>query len=142
MGSYAKTPLIFLFYFWRSKADATLRRLLPVHKPLPSSDSYELLYIGQSLEYLVLIIYIMSSSQSRIAELAAAVTEHTQQIDKYLAEKNLPYPSFDIDGPVDLLLPPDLEKSRVVALQASQELNDLLQGPRDLLFNHQVRNHL
>lgn len=81
----------------------------------------------------------MSSSQSRIAELAAAVAQHTQRIDNYLSEKRLPYPSFDADGPADLGLPPDLEQSRTVALQASQELNDLLQGPRDLLFNHQVR---
>ncbi|CAO2648170.1 Nn.00g090920.m01.CDS01 [Neocucurbitaria sp. VM-36] len=79
----------------------------------------------------------MSSSQSRIAELAATIAQHTQRIDKYLAEKGLPYPSFDADGPDDLGLPPDLEPSRTAALQASQELNDLLQGPRELLFNHQ-----
>ncbi|KAF2491084.1 putative O-methyltransferase [Lophium mytilinum] len=78
----------------------------------------------------------MSSSQSRIAELAAAVAHHTQRIDRYLAENRLPYPSFDADGPANLGLPPDLEQSRTAALQATQELNDLLQGPRDLLFNH------
>ncbi|OKL62776.1 hypothetical protein UA08_01854 [Talaromyces atroroseus] len=78
----------------------------------------------------------MSSSPSRIAELASAVAQHTQRIDAYLAEKGLPYPSFEADGPADLGLPPDLELSRTLVLQASQELNDLLQGPRDLLFNH------
>lgn len=81
----------------------------------------------------------MASSQSRIAELATTVAHHTQQVDSYLAEKGLPYPSFESDGPVDLALPPDIEESRNIVLQASQELNDLLQGPRDLLFNHQVR---
>jgi hypothetical protein len=80
----------------------------------------------------------MSSSQSRIAELATTVAQHTHRIDSYLAEKGLPYPSFKVYGPVDLELPPDIEQSRIAALQASQELNDLLQGPRDLLFNHQV----
>jgi hypothetical protein len=74
-----------------------------------------------------------------IAELAATVAQHTQAIDTYLAENNLPYPSFDADGPADLGLPPDLELSRAIVLQASQELNDLLQGPRELLFNHHVR---
>lgn len=81
----------------------------------------------------------MSSSQSRIAELAAAVAQHTQKIDNYLSANHLPYPSFDVQGPVDLRLPPEIEQSRTAALQASQELNDLLQGPRELLFNHQVR---
>jgi hypothetical protein len=66
------------------------------------------------------------------------VAQHTQTIDNYLAKKGLPYPSFDADGPADLGLPPHIEQSRTAALQASQELNDLLQGPRDLLFNHHV----
>ena len=81
----------------------------------------------------------MASSQSRIAELATAVAYHTQQVDSYLAEQGLPCPSFESDGPVDLALPPNIEESRNIVLEASQELNDLLQGPRDLLFNHQVR---
>lgn len=84
----------------------------------------------------------MASSQSRIAELATTVAHHTQRVDSYLAERGLPCPSFEADGPVDLALPPEIEKSRTVVLQASQELNDLLQGPRDLIFNHQVRINL
>ena len=81
----------------------------------------------------------MSLPQSRIAELAAAVAQHTQKIDNFLTANRLPYPSFDTHGPADLGLPPEIEQSRIAALQASQELNDLLQGPRDLLFNHHVR---
>lgn len=81
----------------------------------------------------------MSSNPSRVAELAAVVASHTKQIDDYLAEKGLPQPSFDANGPADLQLPPQLEQSRAVVLQATQELNDLLQGPRELLFNHHVR---
>lgn len=83
-----------------------------------------------------------SAPQSRIAELAAEVANHTQRIDQYLAANNLQYPSFDANGPVELGLPADIEESRVRVLQASQELNDLLQGPRDLLFNHRVRRSL
>ncbi|KAI4859218.1 putative O-methyltransferase [Hypoxylon rubiginosum] len=78
----------------------------------------------------------MASPQSRIAELAATVATHTNRIDNYLSEKGLPYPSFEADGPSNLNLPPDIEKSRGVVLEASQELNDLLQGPRELIFNH------
>lgn len=80
----------------------------------------------------------MTSRQSRIAELANTVAQHTQRVDNYLAEEGLSYPSFEADGPLDLGLPPEIEESREIVLQASQELNDLLQGPRDLLFNHQV----
>lgn len=79
----------------------------------------------------------MATSQSRLAELANAVAVHTQRIDSYLCEKALPH-SFAADSPVDLSLPPELKQSRLAVLEASQELNDLLRGPKDLLFNHHV----
>jgi hypothetical protein len=82
----------------------------------------------------------MSSNPSRIAELAAVVASHTKQIDDHLTANGLPQPSFDTDGPAELQLPPQLEQARAVVLQATQELNDLLQGPRELLFNHHVRS--
>jgi hypothetical protein len=82
----------------------------------------------------------MSTSQSRIAQLASTVATCTQQIDDYLAQNSLPYPSFEADGPVDLGLPPHLEQLRGAVLEATQELNDLLLGPRDLIFNHHVRH--
>ncbi|CAJ2513257.1 Uu.00g013760.m01.CDS01 [Anthostomella pinea] len=78
----------------------------------------------------------MASPQSRITELAATVATHTARIDSYLAEHSLPFPSFESDGPISLGLPRELEESRSAALRASQELDDLLQGPRDLIFNH------
>jgi hypothetical protein len=81
----------------------------------------------------------MASSQSRIADLAAMVAIHTQRIDDYLSKKSLPYPSFNTDAPVGLSLSPELEESRIIVLKATQELNDLLQGPKDLVFNHRVR---
>ena len=81
----------------------------------------------------------MSSATSHISSLAAAIAESTRRIDDYLREKGLPGPSFDADGPVDLKLPPDLEQARVTVLQATQELNDLLHNPRDLIYNHSVR---
>ena len=81
----------------------------------------------------------MASNKSRIAELAAAVATHTTKIDKFLAENSLQYPSFEADGPRELGLAPEIESSRAIVLEASQELNDLLQGPRDLVFNHHVR---
>jgi hypothetical protein len=84
----------------------------------------------------------MASPPSRIADCAAMVARHTQRIDDYLSKQSLPHPSFDTNAPVDLSLTPELEQSRIIVLQATQELNDLLQGPRDLVFNHRVRTVL
>ncbi|KAH7081198.1 putative O-methyltransferase [Paraphoma chrysanthemicola] len=79
----------------------------------------------------------MSSTQSRIAILSTIISSNTDRIDKHLNKNSLPHPSFSADAPLDLNLPPELEKARIEVLHATQELNDLLQGPRDLLFNHQ-----
>lgn len=79
----------------------------------------------------------MSSSQSRIAELSEAIATHSRLVDEYLSNNNLPQPSFDADGPSNFDLPPEIEGSRAQVLAATQELNDLLQGPRNLLFNHE-----
>jgi hypothetical protein len=62
----------------------------------------------------------MASRQSLIAELANTVSQHTQRVDDHLAEKGLPYPSFEADGPLDLGLPLEIEESREIVLQASQ----------------------
>lgn len=46
----------------------------------------------------------MSSKPSRIAELAAIVSQNTQKIDEHLTTHGLPYPAFDANAPVDLNL--------------------------------------
>lgn len=80
-----------------------------------------------------------AAAPGHIAQLAAVVASNTQRIDAYLAEKGLPQPSFDASGPFDLQLPEELEQCRQAALLAGEELNELLQGPRELLYTHQVR---
>jgi len=80
----------------------------------------------------------MSTTKSRIAQLAAHIAHHTQRVDEHLSKNNLPHPSFNADSPADLELPSELEESRNAVLEATQELNDLLQTPRDLIFNHHV----
>jgi hypothetical protein len=84
----------------------------------------------------------MSSSQSRIAELAATIAQHTQRVDGYLSDHSVLQPSFNADGPAGLDLPPGIEESRNAVLRATQELNDLLTHPRDLIFDDQVRIHI
>ena len=69
-------------------------------------------------------------SSSRITELAALVQANTAKVDGYLRERDLPFPSFDEDGPVDFKIESDeIQKARTVAMEASLELYDLLLGP-------------
>ncbi|KAI1813949.1 putative O-methyltransferase [Poronia punctata] len=78
----------------------------------------------------------MATSKSRIARLASTVATCTQQIDDYLNQNSLPHPSFDANAPLHLGLPPHIEQLRTEVLDATQELNDLLREPRDILFDH------
>ena len=78
----------------------------------------------------------MAGSRTRIAELASIVAENTAKVDEYLRANNLPTPSFDVDAPAQIPIPPDatdIEAARRNAVEASTELNDLLQGSTALL---------
>ena len=77
-------------------------------------------------------------STSRIAELAAVISSNTGKVDKYLQEKALPQPSFEIDGPTNPIsdAPEEIEEARKCAVEASIELQQLLQGVDSLLFPH------
>ena len=75
-------------------------------------------------------------ASTRIAELAGLIASNTATVDDYLRSHNLPSPSFDVDGPVNLGIPAEaveIESARVAAVEASMELQDLLQGPNTLL---------
>lgn len=75
-------------------------------------------------------------NSTRIAELAAIISTNTAKIDDYLRSHGLPSPSFDVDHPADLGIPGeaiDIDNARKSALEASIELQDLLQGPTSLL---------
>lgn len=65
----------------------------------------------------------------RIGELAATISVNTNTITNYLHQNSLPHPSFDADGPITLNLSPKAERARSTAIDALQELLDLLQGP-------------
>lgn len=69
-------------------------------------------------------------SSSRITELATLVQANTAKVDKYLRQHNLPFPSFNEDGPVDFQIDSDeVQNARTAAMEASLELHDLLLGP-------------
>lgn len=77
----------------------------------------------------------MAQTQS-IADLSQAIAHHTSLLTKYFSDNNLPSPSFAANAPVNLNLPPDLEQSRNIVIAATQDLHDILLGPRELLFAH------
>ena len=67
---------------------------------------------------------------TRIAYLAAQIQDNTVKVDHYLQSKNLPSPSFHVDGPVDFQIEDgEIQKARETALDASLELHQLLLGP-------------
>lgn len=71
-----------------------------------------------------------------ISDLSQAIAHHTNLLNKYFADHNLPAPTFAANAPVDYNIPPELEQSRNVVIAATQELHDVLLGPRELLFAH------
>ncbi|KAL1604783.1 hypothetical protein SLS60_004323 [Paraconiothyrium brasiliense] len=71
-----------------------------------------------------------SNKPSRIVELSAAIQTHVQQIDEWYTAKNLPSPNFDEDYPDDL--PAEIHQARNAVLIATDELNDLMLGPRQI----------
>ena len=67
---------------------------------------------------------------SRITELAALISTHTNTVEHYLQSNGLHPPSFNVDGPVQLgIKDPKIEAARLAVIEASIELHDLLVGP-------------
>ncbi|CAG8978171.1 hypothetical protein HYALB_00011487 [Hymenoscyphus albidus] len=77
----------------------------------------------------------MISNNTRIRELTTIVSTHTQKIDDYLLSHNKPTPSFDVGCP-ELDLPEDLQASRELVIDATTELKELLQGPKQFLLSN------
>ncbi|KAI1427098.1 S-adenosyl-L-methionine-dependent methyltransferase [Xylaria sp. FL1777] len=76
---------------------------------------------------------------SRIVELANRIANNTAKIDEYLRSRNLPTPSFDVDGPRDTLIPKDevsIESARVAIVDDTLELRRLALGPREYLMSY------
>lgn len=69
---------------------------------------------------------------SRVAQLSELIATNVAKLEEYWKSHNLLFPSFDVDGPVDMNLStdaPETEAARITAIEASIELQDLLQGP-------------
>ncbi|KAH6679301.1 putative O-methyltransferase [Halenospora varia] len=77
------------------------------------------------------------TSPSRILELSTIISQSTTKISTYLSATNLPHPSFSEDAPLTILpegtSAPEIEEARIAAVEASIELQQLLQGVDALL---------
>ncbi|KAF2176818.1 S-adenosyl-L-methionine-dependent methyltransferase [Zopfia rhizophila CBS 207.26] len=71
----------------------------------------------------------MAPDSSRIVELSSIIQRSSGDIDNYLRAQGLPSPSFAVDSPPDLPLPPHLQKARNDILEATSELQSLCEGP-------------
>ncbi|KAI0020758.1 S-adenosyl-L-methionine-dependent methyltransferase [Xylariomycetidae sp. FL0641] len=77
-------------------------------------------------------------SASRIVELAANIATNTGILDDYLRANGLPTPSFEVDGPLESLVPQnehEIEAARVAIIDDTLELRRLVLGPRDHLMS-------
>lgn len=64
--------------------------------------------------------------------LAEKISRETAKLERYMKEKGLPMPSFDVDAADDFpKLPEDIQKSRLEVIHATKQLRDLTVGPRE-----------
>lgn len=80
-------------------------------------------------------------SQSRIAELAAIISDKTAVVQGYIESNQLPALSFQPNGPATVAIP--LEETEVIAAQdaviaSTQELHDLMKGATEMLMGLSV----
>ncbi|KAI5867814.1 S-adenosyl-L-methionine-dependent methyltransferase [Durotheca rogersii] len=73
-----------------------------------------------------------TASPSTMIALAQKISAETEKVDAYFRDKGLPAPSFDVDAPSDFpKMPDDISRSRREVIHATQELHDLMIGPRE-----------
>ncbi|KAF2474448.1 S-adenosyl-L-methionine-dependent methyltransferase [Lindgomyces ingoldianus] len=77
---------------------------------------------------------------SRIVQLSTQIQDNTAEVDAYLLANNIVSPSLDASCPPVLDLPPEVSAKRDAALEAMDELQQLLRGPVGTIYT-QVTDH-
>jgi hypothetical protein len=73
-----------------------------------------------------------ATSTSKLIELAQTITRETEKLNRFIKDNGLPDPSFDVDAPLNFpKLPDELQKTREEVVRATQELGELVTGPRE-----------
>ncbi|KAK5625638.1 hypothetical protein RRF57_001354 [Xylaria bambusicola] len=75
-----------------------------------------------------------TQSASRLAKLAATIVDSIATLESSLQVHGVPSPSFDEDAPT--LLPRDTVDVRDAIIDCAAEIQDMLQGPLDLMYRH------
>lgn len=76
-------------------------------------------------------------TQSRIVELTNIIATEAPIVENYFSSHGIPLPSFDVDGPTRVVIPPseqDVLKAHVAVVGATKELHDLMIGPTAMLM--------
>ncbi|KAI0838265.1 S-adenosyl-L-methionine-dependent methyltransferase [Hypoxylon sp. FL0890] len=69
---------------------------------------------------------------SKMIALAQKISMETEKVEAYFKENGLRAPGFDVDSPSDFpKMPDDISRSRREVIHATQELQDLMVGPRE-----------
>lgn len=79
---------------------------------------------------------------TRIVELSTIIAEKTKLVDEYFKKNGIPTPSFGVDGPARVMIPPtekEASEAHTAVLGATKELNCLLTGPTGVLMSTSVR---
>ncbi|KAF3765145.1 hypothetical protein M406DRAFT_61886 [Cryphonectria parasitica EP155] len=64
--------------------------------------------------------------------LAEKISRETAKLERYMKEKGLPMPAFDVDAADDFpKLPADIQNCRLEIIHATKQLRDLTIGPRE-----------
>lgn len=82
------------------------------------------------------------ASTSRITELAKLIAEKTAILESYFQTNGIPKPSFDINGPQHISIPPqvkDVAAAHADVLAATRDLHTLMLGPSTALMSINVR---
>lgn len=73
---------------------------------------------------------------SRLTHLATSILESVAKLEEMLSQQGRPSPSFDEDAPVLSGLPKDTVNVRDLIIDSAAEIQDLLQGPLDIMYRH------
>lgn len=79
----------------------------------------------------------------KVVELASRIMENATKFEEHYRSQGLPAPSFDADQPLRIQLPGDIAAVREAILEASTELQELIQGPVGIIQHATafVRSH-
>ncbi|KAI1654696.1 S-adenosyl-L-methionine-dependent methyltransferase [Daldinia decipiens] len=71
-------------------------------------------------------------ASSKMIALAQKIASETEKVEAYFKNNDLLAPRFDADAPGDFpIMPDDVSRSRREVIHATQELHDLMVGPRE-----------